>query len=790
MASTIYSYNLTGGRVFPVAFEYLARRFVRVALVGATRRELILNVDYRFISKTEIETTIAWTSGEYQTIEIRRVTSATDRLVNFTDGSILRSQDLNISQIQAIHIAEEGRDVAENSLQANGFQWNALGLPIKNVGYPALPTDAANGQFVSDNIRTALRVTPSETIDEIPSDRANRVLAFDSNRQPIAITAAGGSSMELELRLRDMTDPANGAGIVGYRGEKLSDVLDRTYTNFVFSRMKADGNSSGTTGTDNTEVFQAELNALKAGDVYITPPGYCVIRSVICPTKTSIEFKFAATRFIIKAGHDPLDNEMVRFNSLSNSWIDGFYTDGNMANIPDSPLTSDMRYGRVLNWRLGDGSENVRITNLTMVNSQYCGSQWGKNIRNVTIDGITYDNIGEHVFYISGTGGGNNKHLKFLNTKGGSLGVNPRNRVGKHECAFVKSSQTVGINDFWEIDNIECVQGVEAGYAALLLISGYLGHFTVKNVALGDNMAAVLYPTVGTGIGVINGVRKLGTGTQPRLIYSHVSSATIGKLMALNVDLTGTFTVDHMQLFDLIEDCVLPRIETSQTFAGEFAGRVRTVLFNRCTFLKIGYLKYVDHDIKFVNCTYASAETGAHGSMESIGLLSCTAGKWVIFESPRFIGAHAYSLSTQNDLIRLRVEDATGPMSPIFGRASTKLTKLILDTAEVKNGANPVAGLIVGNRKLVRLISEDGVRDWASYNSEWTIATGQSSTGNDLTGVLAVPFTLQHVQIQPITSPQASGITSWWPSMVGDVLTINTNTTATVPLKFSVKVQL
>lgn len=224
MASTIYSYNLTGGRVFPVAFEYLARRFVQVTLVGSSRRELQLNVDYRFISKTEIETTIAWTQGEFQKLDIRRVTSSTDRLVNFTDGSILRSQDLNISQIQAIHIAEEGRDVAENSMISGGLFWDALGLPIKNVGYPALPTDAANGQYVLDNIRTALRVTPSETISEIPSDRANKVLAFDSNRQPVAIIPSAGSSMELEIALADSSGPTKGAGKVG-----LYDPLSPAY---------------------------------------------------------------------------------------------------------------------------------------------------------------------------------------------------------------------------------------------------------------------------------------------------------------------------------------------------------------------------------------------------------------------------------------------------------------------------------------------------------------------------------------------------------------------------------
>ena len=216
MASTIYNYNLTGGRVFPVAFEYLARRFVRISLVGKTRRELTLNVDYRFISKTEIETTVSWTAGEFQTMEVRRVTSATDRLVHFTDGSILRSQDLNISQIQAIHIAEEGRDVADSALLSDGFTWNAMGRPIGNVGYPSDPSDATTVSYVLDQMGRTLRGTQAEILNEIPLDRANKVLAFDSNRQPIVITPSVGSSMGLELDLRNSTDPLKGAGMIGY----------------------------------------------------------------------------------------------------------------------------------------------------------------------------------------------------------------------------------------------------------------------------------------------------------------------------------------------------------------------------------------------------------------------------------------------------------------------------------------------------------------------------------------------------------------------------------------------
>lgn len=242
MTSTVYTYSLTGLSVFPVNFEYLARRFVVVTLIGtAGRRVLSLTADYKFTSKTEITTSVVWGPSQgYSTMEIRRFTSATDKLVNFTDGSILRSYDLNISQVQAIHIAEEGRDTAGRSILNNGTSWDALGMPIKNVGTPSDPTDAATAQFVTDRvtgvqayvdsiIKSTLRGGPLEALIELPSaaSRANRMLSFNAQGQPMASIPQSGEIGDFAFSLANSLDEALGAAMWGYKGrsgfERLSE---------------------------------------------------------------------------------------------------------------------------------------------------------------------------------------------------------------------------------------------------------------------------------------------------------------------------------------------------------------------------------------------------------------------------------------------------------------------------------------------------------------------------------------------------------------------------------------
>ena len=155
MASTIIIYEGDGTTTdFTVPFDYLKKSFVTVrlgtgnTLTGGDYGDT--GSDYYFLDKTTIRLKVAPASGE--SLTIRRYTSATERVVTFKDASILKATDLDTSQVQAFHIAEEGRDILEDSLSVNREgNWDAKGKRIINVGTPEADSDAMTyGAYKTD----------------------------------------------------------------------------------------------------------------------------------------------------------------------------------------------------------------------------------------------------------------------------------------------------------------------------------------------------------------------------------------------------------------------------------------------------------------------------------------------------------------------------------------------------------------------------------------------------------------------------------------------------------------
>lgn len=173
MASTIIIYEGDGTKTdFTVPFDYLKKSFVTVrlgtgnTLTGGDYGDT--GSDYYFLDKTTIRLKVAPASGEPLTI--RRYTSATERVVTFKDASILKATDLDTSQVQAFHIAEEGRDILEDSLSVNREgNWDAKGKRIINVGAAVSDGDAVTyGVYKAD----AFGAYHSRVVAEKARDRA------------------------------------------------------------------------------------------------------------------------------------------------------------------------------------------------------------------------------------------------------------------------------------------------------------------------------------------------------------------------------------------------------------------------------------------------------------------------------------------------------------------------------------------------------------------------------------------------------------------------------------------
>ena len=154
MADTITTYIGNGTQTdFSIPFDYLKKSFVRVyvdsvLLTGGDYGDT--TVDYYFLDKTTVR--LKTPPAENIEVTIRRYTSATERIVSFEDASILKATDLDTSQLQSFHIAEEARDIINDALVKDpDGNWDALGNRITNVGDPVDGKDAINLDWYNED---------------------------------------------------------------------------------------------------------------------------------------------------------------------------------------------------------------------------------------------------------------------------------------------------------------------------------------------------------------------------------------------------------------------------------------------------------------------------------------------------------------------------------------------------------------------------------------------------------------------------------------------------------------
>lgn len=175
--------TLNSQRNYSFGFDYLNSTFIHVNLNGV---ELTQPRDFT-VNEHEIILVNPPTNGG--SLLIYRVTPS-NRIVSWTDNSILKADNLNLSYIQLMHLAEEQMDNVrdETITRALDEAWDVKGSRIKRLGTPTDDMDAVPYGYVKHQKEEVEQLTAEvrqhkSTIEQAQRDVLSRQSAVDATAQ-------------------------------------------------------------------------------------------------------------------------------------------------------------------------------------------------------------------------------------------------------------------------------------------------------------------------------------------------------------------------------------------------------------------------------------------------------------------------------------------------------------------------------------------------------------------------------------------------------------------------------
>ena len=175
--------TLNSQRNYSFGFDYLNSTFIHANLNGV---ELTQPKDFT-VNEHEIILVNPPTNGG--SLLIYRVTPS-NRIVSWTDNSILKADNLNLSYIQLMHLAEEQMDNVrdETITRALDEAWDVKGSRIKRVGTPTDDMDAVPYGYVRHQKEEVEQLTAEvrqhkSTIEQAQREVLSRQTAVDATAQ-------------------------------------------------------------------------------------------------------------------------------------------------------------------------------------------------------------------------------------------------------------------------------------------------------------------------------------------------------------------------------------------------------------------------------------------------------------------------------------------------------------------------------------------------------------------------------------------------------------------------------
>ena len=251
---TSVTYYGTGSQTnFDFPFDYLRKSFIHVTINDVEVS------DYSIDSRTVIFDTAP---SEGAIINIYRSTDTT-RLVAWADASVLKASDMTISQVQQLHILEEGQDWSKlNSLylDENDSKWQGNNHPMKNISDPVDAKDVVTkgymetvqGGFVMTN--TALKDEATKQAG-IATTKASEAAASASAAKTSETNAASSANTAKRwAEASDSPDNTTSKSAKTWASEAIgsASAAKASETNAKSSETKAA--NSATTATEKADV--------------------------------------------------------------------------------------------------------------------------------------------------------------------------------------------------------------------------------------------------------------------------------------------------------------------------------------------------------------------------------------------------------------------------------------------------------------------------------------------------------------------------------------------------------
>jgi hypothetical protein len=250
---------------FAFSFPYLDSSHIKVRVDGVI-------TPFTFVNSGTVQISPAPLAGKI--IDIRRETPKDIAPVNFTDGSVLLEQDLDLLAAFNLYTAQESADgVADAIVKDSTGVWDAQSRRIKDVANPVNANDAVNKNWAETAMSSQLAsATAQATISTTKAGEAAASASSASTSASTATTKAGEAAASATSASNSATSAtASAATATTKASEALASQVAAAASASTASTKASEantsaGNAAGSASTAGTQAGIATTKATEASN--------------------------------------------------------------------------------------------------------------------------------------------------------------------------------------------------------------------------------------------------------------------------------------------------------------------------------------------------------------------------------------------------------------------------------------------------------------------------------------------------------------------------------------------